>query len=76
VSISGNTDFWHNDLFTQTDQNRTGNNLFGTDRAYASAAFCFALLGAAVIVVADTTDNAASLCGLNNFNMRNGLLLA
>jgi hypothetical protein len=32
VSISGNTDFWHNDLFTQTDQNRTGNNLFGTDR--------------------------------------------
>jgi hypothetical protein len=36
VSISGNTDFWHNDRFTQSDQNRNGNNLFGTDRHEAA----------------------------------------
>jgi hypothetical protein len=30
--ISGNTDFWRNDLFTRTDPPAPGNNLFGADR--------------------------------------------
>jgi hypothetical protein len=30
--MSGNTDFWRNDLFTQTDHLLPGNNLFGADR--------------------------------------------
>jgi len=30
--MSGNTDFWHNDRFTQTDHPFPGNNLFGANR--------------------------------------------
>jgi hypothetical protein len=30
--MSGNTDFWRNDLFTRTDLPRPGNNLFGAIR--------------------------------------------
>jgi hypothetical protein len=32
VCISGNTDFWRNDLFTQTGLPPFGNNLFGANR--------------------------------------------
>jgi hypothetical protein len=31
--MSGNTDFWHNDLFNRIDHPSPGNNLFGADRA-------------------------------------------
>jgi hypothetical protein len=30
--MSGNTDFWRNDLFTQTALPSSGNNLFGANR--------------------------------------------
>ena len=30
--MSGNTDFWHNDLFTRIGHPFLGNNLFGAER--------------------------------------------
>jgi len=30
--MSGNTDFWRNDLFTRTSQPAPGNKTFGADR--------------------------------------------
>ena len=35
--MSGNTDFWRNDLFTRTGHPAPGNNLFGADRLRQSA---------------------------------------
>jgi len=34
--MSGNTDFWHNDPFTQTDLPFPGNNLFGANRVFGA----------------------------------------
>jgi len=31
--MSGNTGFWHNDLFTGIDHPFPGNNLFGAERS-------------------------------------------
>jgi hypothetical protein len=39
--MSGNTDFWRNDLFTRTDHPLPGNNLFGADRGFARSEFAF-----------------------------------
>ena len=33
LCMSGNTDFWHNDLFIPTFHPRSGNNLFGANRS-------------------------------------------
>jgi hypothetical protein len=33
--MSGNTDFWRNDLFTRTGHPVPGSNLFGADRVVA-----------------------------------------
>jgi hypothetical protein len=35
--MSGNTDFWHNDLFTGIGHPFLGNNLFGAERSQDTA---------------------------------------
>jgi hypothetical protein len=42
--MSGNTDFWHNDLFTRTDHPSSGNNLFGAERMILPGDFAFDLM--------------------------------
>jgi prepilin-type N-terminal cleavage/methylation domain-containing protein len=42
--MSGNTDFWHNDLFTRIGHPFPGNNLFGAERP------AFALLELLVVI--------------------------
>jgi len=37
--MSGNTDFWHNDLFNRIGHPSPGNNLFGADRPIKLALF-------------------------------------
>jgi len=38
--MSGNTDFWHNDLFTGIDHPFLGNNLFGAERRQGALSDC------------------------------------
>jgi len=37
--MSGNIDFWHNDLFTRINHPLQGNNLFGANRLLRDAPF-------------------------------------